>query len=78
MTSLFITGPSFPHVCSLCLLLRFGGCCRLFWSRFGHDRAKKDLGVFFLAQAVNRLCDCMYAVVGLQTMLGVGMGAWFS
>ena len=56
----------------------FWDCCRLFWSRFGHNRAKNDLGVVFLNQAVNRLCDCVYAVVGLQTVLGVGMGAWFA
>ena len=47
-------------------------------SHFGHDRAKNDSGVIFLAQAVNRLCDDTYAVVGLRTMLGVGMGAWFA
>ena len=45
-------------------------CC--FVSRFGHNRAKNDLGVVFLNQAVNRLCDFVYAVVGLQTVLGVG------
>ena len=59
------------------LLIHFRDCCRLFWSHFGHDRAKNNSGVVFLAQAVNRLCDCVYAVVGLRTMLGVGMGAWF-
>ena len=51
------------------------GC---FGSRFGHDRAKNDSGIVFLAQAVNRLCDCMYAMVGLWNVLGVGMGAWFA
>ena len=51
------------------------GC---FGSHFGHNRAKNDSGIVFLAQAMNRLCDCVYAVVGLQTMLGVGMGAWFA
>ena len=47
------------------------------WSHFVHDRAKNDSGVVFLAQAVNRLCDCVYAVVGLRIVLGAGMGAWF-
>ena len=60
------------------LLIRFGDCCRLFGSRFGHDRAKNDSGVVFLNQAVNRLCDYVYAVVGLRTVLGAGMGACFS
>ena len=23
---------------------------------------------------MNRLCDCVYAVVGIRTVLGVGMG----
>ena len=50
---------------------------KLLGSHFGHDRAKKDSRVFFLAQAMNRLCDCVYAVVGLRTVLGVGMGDWF-
>ena len=63
----------FPHVAG-CVGFTFWDCCRLFWSRFGHDRAKNDSGVVFLAQAVNRLCDCVYAVVGLQTVLEVGMG----
>ena len=56
----------------------FWGCCRLVWSRFGHDRAKNNAGIVFLVQAVNRLCDCVYAVVGLQTVLGAGLGDWFS
>ena len=47
-------------------------------SHFGHDRAKNDSGVVFLNQAVSRLCDCVYAVVGLWNVLGVGMGAWFA
>ena len=51
---------------------------RLFWSHFGHDKAKDDLGVVFLNQAVNCLCDCVYAVVGLRTVSGAGMGAWFA
>ena len=62
-----------PHFvgCVCCYIL---GCCRLLWSRFGHDRAKNDSGIVFLAQAVNRLCDCVYALVGLRTVLGAGMG----
>ena len=40
-----------------------------FVSHFGHDRAKNDSGVVFLFQAMNRLCDCMYAVVGIQTVM---------
>ena len=55
----------------------FWDCYRLVWSRFGHDRAKNDSGVVFLNQAVNGLCDCVYAVVGLQTLLGERMGDWF-
>ena len=47
-------------------------------SRFGHDRAKNESGVVFLNQAVNHLCDCVYVVVGLRTVLGVGMGDWFA
>ena len=66
-----------PH-CELCLLIRFGVAVYCFGSHFGHDRAKNDLGVVFLNQAVNRLCDCVYAVVGLWTILGAGMGAWFA
>ena len=42
------------------------GC---FGSCFGHDRAKNDSGIVFLAQAMNRLCDCVYVVVGLRTVL---------
>ena len=59
-------------------VVTFGDCCNSFGSHFGHDRAKNDSGVFFLAEAVNRLCDCVYAVVGIQTLLGAGMGASFS
>ena len=53
----------FPHVAG-CVCFTFWDCYRLFWSRFGHDRAKNNSRVVFLAQVVNRLCDCMYAVVG--------------
>ena len=60
------------------LLYILGAVVDCFVSRFGHDRAKNDSGVVFLNQVVNRLCDCMFVVVGLQTMLGVGMGAWFA
>ena len=56
----------------------FGDYCKLLGSRFGHDRAKNDSGIVFLAQAVSRLCDCVYAVAGLRTVLGAGMGDWFS
>ena len=42
------------------------GC---FGSRFGHDRAKNGSGIVFPIQAMNRLFDCVYAVVGLQTVL---------
>ena len=66
---------------TFCLLwssIHFGTAVSYFWSHFGHDRAKNGSGVFFLAQAVNRLCECVYAVVGLRSMLGVGMGAWFA
>ena len=56
----------------------FWDYCMLLGSRFGHDTAKNDPGIVFLPQAVNRLCDCMYAVVGLRTMLGEGMGALFA
>ena len=66
----------FSAHCELCLLICFGTAVDCFGSRFGHDRAKNDLGVVFLAQAVNRLCDCMFAVVGLRTVWGAGMGAW--
>ena len=48
----------------------FWDCCKLLGSRFGHDRAKNNSGIVFLAQAVNCLCDYVYAVVGLQTVLG--------
>ena len=51
------------------------GC---FGSRFGHNSAKNDSGIVSLTQAMNRLCDCTYAVVGLWTVLGAGMGAWFA
>ena len=37
--------------------------------RFGHDRAENDSEIVFPTQAVNCLCDCMYAVVGLRTVL---------
>ena len=60
------------------LLIHFGADVGCSVSRFGHDRAKNDSGVVFLNQAVNCLCDCVYAVVGLRTMLGAGMGAWFA
>ena len=70
-------GLLFPHVVG-CVCFTFWDCCRLFWSRFGHDRAKNDSGIVFLAQAVNRLCDCVYAVVGLRTVLGERTGAWFA
>ena len=70
-------GLLFPHVAG-CVFFTFWDCCRLFWSCFGHDRAKNDSRVVFLAQAVNRLYDCVYAVVGLRTVLEAGMGAWFA
>ena len=54
----------------------FWDFCNSLGSHFGHDRAKNNLGGFFLAQAVNRLCDYVYAVVGLRTLWGAGMGAW--
>ena len=60
------------------LLYILGAAIDCFVSHFGHDRAKNDSGVVFLNQAVNRLCDCMFTVVGLQTVLGAGMGAWFA
>ena len=60
------------------LIYILGAVINCFVSHFGHNRAKNDLGVVFLAQAVNLLCDCMYAVVGLWTMLGARMGAWFA
>ena len=68
---------------SPCLLAVFAVTfCGLLWivlgSGFGHDRAKNDSGIVYLAQAVNRLCDCVYVVVGLRTVLGAGMGAWFA
>ena len=66
-----------PH-CELCSLICFGTTVGCFGSRFGHDRDKNDSGVVFLNQVVNGLCDCVYAVVGLQTVLGAGMGAWVS
>ena len=56
----------------------FWDCCNSLGSHFGHDRAKNGLRVVFPAQVVNRLCDCVYAVVGLRTALGENMGAWFS
>ena len=52
----------------------FWGCCRLFWSHFGHDRAKNGSGIVFPIQAVNHLFDYVYAVVGLRTMLEWGGG----
>ena len=71
--------------CDLPYVLFFWGLLYILWatidcfvSRFGHDRAKNDSGVVFLNQVVNSLCDDMFAVVGLQTVLGVGMGAWFA
>ena len=60
------------------ILYIFGAIVDCFGSFFGHDRAKNDSGIVSLSQAMNRLCDCVYAVVGLKTMLGVGMGAWFA
>ena len=56
----------------------FWDCCKLIGSHFGHDRAKNDSGVVFLSQAINHLCDCVYAVVGIWTIRGEGMGAWFA
>ena len=64
--------------CCCGLLYILGAVVDCFGSRFGHNRAKNESGFVFLAQAVNRLCDCVYAVVGLRTMLGVRMGAWFA
>ena len=60
------------------LLIHFETVVGCFGGPFGHDRAKNDLGIFSLAQAVNRLCDYVYAVVGLQNVLGARMGAWFA
>ena len=54
----------------------FWDCCKLLVSRFGNDRAKNDSIIVFLSQAMNRLCACVYAMVGLRTVLGAGMGAW--
>ena len=56
----------------------FWDYCNSLGSHFGHDRAKNDSRVVFLAQAMNRLCDCVYVVVGIRTMLGARMGAWFA
>ena len=59
----------------------FWDCYRLFWSRFVHDLLTQELndsGVVFLNQAMNFLCDLVYAVVGIWTVLGAGMGAWFA
>ena len=67
-----------PHVLVGCVCFHDWGCYRLFWSCFGHDRAKNALGIVFPIQAVNCLFDCVYEVVGLRTMLEVGMGAWFA
>ena len=77
MASIVQNGLLFPTFvgCVCCYAL---GLLQIVWSCFGHDRAKNDLGTVFPIQAVNRLCDCMYAVVGLQTVLGAGMGAWVS
>ena len=41
----------FHIFCWLCCFYMLG-CCRLLWSRFGHDRAKNDPGVVSLIQAV--------------------------
>ena len=47
----------------------FWGCCRLFWSRFGHDKAKNDSGIDFPYPSYESLVCCVYEVDGLRTML---------
>ena len=42
----------------------FGDCCKLLGIHFGHDRAKNDSGVVFLAQDVNRLYDRLHVCNG--------------
>ena len=55
----------------------FWDCCRLFWSRFGHNRAKNDSVIDFPCQAVNtlvllRVCSGWYLdCVGVGMKVGV-------
>ena len=57
----------FPHISWLCMPLNFGavvGCFGVVLATIGPRMAQE---LFFPIQAVNRLFDCVYAVVGLRT-----------
>ena len=56
----------------------FWGCCRLFWSHFGHDRAKNGSGIVFPYPSCESLVQLHVCSGWSSDCVGVGMRAWFA
>ena len=60
------------------MLLHFGTTVGFFGVVLATIGPRMTQELLFPIQAVNRLGDYVYAVVGLWTVLEAGMGAWFA
>ena len=56
----------------------FWGCYGLLLSRFGHDRAKNDLGIEFPSQSYELLVFLCVCSGWSLDCVGVGMNAWYA
>ena len=68
MASIVQNGLLFPTFAG-CVYFTFWDCCKLFGVVLATIGPRMAQEIVFPIQAMNRLCECMYAVVGLRTVL---------